>query len=194
MFDNYSNTGISGGQLMETIPVSIKALRHERKLTLKELSTKTDLSVSFLSQVERGDSSPAITSLNKIAEALDVDITYFFTPQKTEDFKISFKTSEPLKVEHSEQIMYRMSSDFENRALENYLIEIPVGTRNEEVRHVGEEMYYLIEGKLTVYVNNKRYELERNDVLHFPSNIPHHYENNGDTVAKILCVITPTLF
>lgn len=179
---------------METIPVSIKNLRHERRLTLKALSEKTDLSVSFLSQVERGESSPAITSLNKIAEALDVDISYFFTPLKTEDFKIPFKTSEPLRVEHSAQTMYRMSSDFENRALENYLIEIPAGTGNETVRHVGEEMYYLIEGELTVYVNNKRYDLEKNDVIHFPSNIPHHYENNSNDLAKILCVITPTLF
>ncbi|QQD84608.1 MULTISPECIES: helix-turn-helix domain-containing protein [Jeotgalicoccus] len=179
---------------MKTIPTSIKTLRLERRLTLKELSNKTDLSVSFLSQVERGESSPAITSLNRIAEALDVNITYFFTPLMTEDYKISYKDSVPLSVEYSEQTMYRMSSDFENRALENYLIEIPSGSSNETVRHVGEEMYYLIEGNLTVYVNNKKYELEKNDVIHFPSNIPHHYENNGDKVAKILCVITPTLF
>ena len=68
---------------MESIPISIKTLRLERKLTLKEMSERTDLSVSFLSQVERGESSPAITSLNKIANALEVDITYFFNPPKT---------------------------------------------------------------------------------------------------------------
>lgn len=179
---------------MESIPVSIKALRLEKRLTLKELSNKTDLSVSFLSQIERGESSPAITSLNKIAEALDVDITHFFNPPKSEDFMISFETVEPFKVEHSSQTMYRMSSDFENRTLENYIIEIPSGARNEKMRHVGEELYYLIEGKLTVYVNGKIYELNQNDVIHFPSNISHYYENNSDNIAKILCVVTPTLF
>lgn len=179
---------------MESIPISIKTLRLERKLTLKEMSERTDLSVSFLSQVERGESSPAITSLNKIANALEVDITYFFNPPKTEDYKIAFKDSEPLKVQHSDQTMYRMSSDFENRALENYLIEIPAGASNETTRHVGEEMYYIIEGELTVYVNNRRYDLDVNDVLHFPSSIPHHYINNSDSLTKILCVVTPTLF
>lgn len=179
---------------MKSISISIKALRLEKNLTLKEMSERTDLSVSFLSQVERGESSPAITSLNKIASALGVDITYFFKPTKTEDFKIAFKDSEPLNAEYSQQTMYRMSSEFENRTLENYLIEIPAGTGNETVRHVGEEMYYLIEGELTVYVNEKRYDLVKNDVIHFPSNYPHYYKNNGDTLTKILCVVTPTLF
>lgn len=179
---------------MESISISIKALRLEKKLTLKEMSERTGLSVSFLSQVERGESSLAITSLNKIAIALGVDITYFFSPTKTEDFKIAFKDSEPLNVEHSKQTMYRMSSEFENRALENYLIEIPAGTGNETVRHVGEEMYYVIEGSLTVYVNDKRYNLEKNDVIHFPSNYPHYYKNTSDALVKILCVVTPTLF
>lgn len=179
---------------MESIPESIKALRLERKLTLKELSRKTDLSVSFLSQVERGESSPAITSLNKIAEALDVHITHFFEPGRSKDFKMTLKNTEGFKVEHSPQMIYRMSSDFENRTLENYIIEIPPGIRNEKMRHVGEEMYYVITGKLTVYVNEKQYELCTSDVIHFPSTIPHFYENKSEETTKILCVVTPTLF
>lgn len=49
-------------------------------MTLKNLSEKTNLSISFLSQIERGSSSLAITSLKKIADAFGVPITYFLSP------------------------------------------------------------------------------------------------------------------
>lgn len=51
---------------MEEIFQKIKQLRFEQGMTLKELSEKTELSVSFLSQIERGTSSLAITSLKKL--------------------------------------------------------------------------------------------------------------------------------
>lgn len=182
------------GGRMETLPESIKSLRLEKKLTLKELGLKTDLSVSFLSQIERGESSPAITSLNRIAEALDVHITHFFTPTIVEDYKISFQQVEPYRMEHSSQLFYRMSSNFENRELENYIIEIPAGERNEKMKHSGEEMYYIIEGEITVCVNNEAYALQTHDVIHFPSHISHYYENHTKKTSKILCVVTQKLF
>ena len=66
------------------IGVKIKQLRNMKKLTLKELSAKTDLSIGFLSQVERGVTSLAIASLENIAAALDVDLSYFFSLQRKE--------------------------------------------------------------------------------------------------------------
>ena len=62
---------------MDEISEKIRTLRRENNLTLKELSEKTGLSISFLSQVENGTSSLAITSLKKIADALNVPINTF---------------------------------------------------------------------------------------------------------------------
>ena len=58
---------------MEEIAKRFKKLRNQQNLTLKEISDKTGLSISFLSQVERGTSSLAITSLKKIADALNAN-------------------------------------------------------------------------------------------------------------------------
>ena len=63
---------------MDLISERIRQLRTQNKLTLKDLSQKTGLSVSFLSQVENGSSSLAITSLKKIADSLNVSIKIFF--------------------------------------------------------------------------------------------------------------------
>lgn len=57
---------------MEKIGEKIKSLRFEKGMTLKDLSLKTGLSISFLSQIERGSSSIAITSLKKIADSFNV--------------------------------------------------------------------------------------------------------------------------
>lgn len=62
--------------MIEDIFMKIDQLRKE-EATLKEFSTATGLSVSFLSQVERGTTSLAITSLKKIADALVVPMVYF---------------------------------------------------------------------------------------------------------------------
>lgn len=56
-----------------SIGSKLKKLRNENKLTLKDLAEKTELSISFLSDIENGRRMPRIENLNKIAEALNVD-------------------------------------------------------------------------------------------------------------------------
>ncbi len=72
--------------MINEIAEKIRNLRKEKNLTLKDLGEKTGLSISFLSQVENSSSSLAITSLKKIADALNVPITYFFKSQNFTNF------------------------------------------------------------------------------------------------------------
>jgi DNA-binding NtrC family response regulator len=65
-------------ELHQCIGQSIRDLRKERGLTLKQMARRTDLSVSLLSQIERAESSASVSSLFKVATALDVPITAFF--------------------------------------------------------------------------------------------------------------------
>lgn len=65
-------------ELHASIGRTIRALRKERGLTLKQMSRRTDLSVSLLSQIERAESSASVSSLYKVATALDVPITNLF--------------------------------------------------------------------------------------------------------------------
>lgn len=68
----------SEDRLLETIGASIRGLRKERELTLKQMSKRTGLSVSLLSQIERAESSASVSSLFKLARALDCRLTDFF--------------------------------------------------------------------------------------------------------------------
>jgi DNA-binding NtrC family response regulator len=65
-------------ELHATIGRSIRELRKARGLTLKQMSRRTKLSVSLLSQIERAESSASVSSLFKVATALDVKITELF--------------------------------------------------------------------------------------------------------------------
>lgn len=67
-------------QLHKVIGETIRGLRKEKELTLKQMSRRTGLSISLLSQIERAESSPSISSLYKIALALDAPIQELFGP------------------------------------------------------------------------------------------------------------------
>jgi two-component system OmpR family response regulator len=65
-------------QLHRIIGDTIRSMRKEKELTLKQMSRRTGLSISLLSQIERAESSPSISSLYKIAIALEAKIQHLF--------------------------------------------------------------------------------------------------------------------
>ncbi len=65
-------------QLHRIIGDTIRTIRKDKELTLKQMSRRTGLSISLLSQIERAESSPSISSLYKIAVALDTRIQQLF--------------------------------------------------------------------------------------------------------------------
>jgi len=65
-------------RLLLTIGQNIRRCRKEQDLTLKQMSRRTGLSVSLLSQIERAESSASVSSLHKLAQALDCRLTDLF--------------------------------------------------------------------------------------------------------------------
>lgn len=179
---------------MKEIGYKIKEFRTQQHQTLKQLSFDTGLSTSFLSQVERGESSIAITSLVKIAKALNVDITSFFLPTNQTELHIVPSEIEPFTINHSNQEFKRVSSTFENRKLETFMITIQPNDRSEISIHEGEELYYMIKGTLTFYVNGQKYIVNEGELIHYPSTHRHYYINETNTPATVLSVVTPKLF
>lgn len=176
----------------------IKDLRLSKKLTLKDLSEMTDLSIGFLSQVERGLTALAITSLEKIAEALDVDLSYFFPmKKKSNNFVLRSFEREVAQIDTSHFIHYHLSNDLENKDLFPRILEVLPSMDDEkpaEDRHEGEEFIYVLEGIFTLHINHERYDLYPGDCVHYDSNIVHSWANFSSRVVKLLCVNTPNGF
>lgn len=180
---------------MNEIYEKIRGLRTEKNLTLKELSDKTGLSISFLSQVERGISSLAITSLKKIADALEVPITSFFDTYPNENYYVKLEEQKSFRLEGSNVDYTRLSGDFAGKSLESLLVTLPPGlARSNVFSHPGEEFYYVLEGTVLFNIDGKEYLVGNGDSLHFPSQLAHFWLNPDKEQAKILCVLTPVIF
>ncbi|MBU3145073.1 helix-turn-helix domain-containing protein [Clostridium sp. CF012] len=176
----------------------IKELRTKNQLTLKDLSAKTSLSIGYLSQLERGLTTVAIDSLMNIAKALEVTLSYFVAePKHKKDFIIRSYEREVFQVENNQIIQIQLTNDIENKDLLPRIFEILPTNSTEEVTlypHIGEEFVYVLEGILTLLINNERHELFPGDSAHYNSNVQHNWANNTNRTVKILTVHTPNLF
>jgi len=180
---------------MKEVSSRIRELRIEKKFTLKDLSEKTGLSVSFLSQVERASSSLAITSLKKIADALEVPITRFFEDFSNDTFHVKKEEQKPFKLEGSSVTYTRLGGEFSGRSIEPLLVTYPPGSTPEKnFSHPGEEFYYILEGELIFEVDGKEFILKPGDSIHFPSTLSHAVRNPLQVDAKVLSIVTPVIF
>jgi transcriptional regulator with XRE-family HTH domain len=105
---------------------SIRTLRQKKEWTLEELSSRCGLSMSFLSQVERGLSSLSISSLGTICDALEVPVTYFFTARG--DGPVVHKADQPrwrIRIEDSQVTYNLLSARMPDRVLEAFIAGYP---------------------------------------------------------------------
>lgn len=181
--------------IQQDIGNKINQLRNENNMTLKDLAEKCNLSIAFLSQIERGLASPALISLDSIANALGVDLSYFFSiPNK--EYSIITRSYEqvPFIAKHSNYIYNELSQHIEGSDLEVMMVTlIPGAEENYPVigSHVGEEFIYILEGTLTLLYDNNSYDLFPGDSAHYKADLPHTWRNNTTKLVKVLSVNTP---
>ncbi|KKM10628.1 hypothetical protein SY88_13295 [Clostridiales bacterium PH28_bin88] len=184
---------------MQEIGQRIRELRQEKRMTLEDLSSATGLSKSFISEAERGIASLTITSLQKIAEALDVQLSNFFLfPSLASNGVKITRAGErtEFRMEANEDRIYcSLAAGFPGRVLEPlHTTLLPGHCRNETYSHPGEEFAFVLEGTLTVLVEDREFELGPGDCIHLSSPIPHNWENRTDKPVKLIAVSTPKIF
>src|SRR5699024_5899084 len=173
----------------ETLGASIKNIRKEKNLTLKDLAEKTGFSISFLSQLEREKSSATLESLKKISLALDVNPGYFFDDDFNEEQPVRRESREK---EHMEKlgIFYESLSDtVENPAFSpQYIVLNPGQNKGNLIKHEGQEFLFVVKGQLTVRIEENTYILDELDSLMFDSGREHYWYNYTDDDVEFLCV------
>src|SRR5690625_1331300 len=183
------------GIILKEVYEKVKTLRKMKEMTLKELSEKTGLSVGFLSQVESGSSNLAITSLKKIADAFEVNISEFFQDRKNYKYLTKKDERRAFQVDGLDTVYVYLGGNFDKRVLAPYiLILAPKQTKNKTYKFSGEEFYYVLKGGVKFTVDQKEYFLYEGDSIHFPSQLEHFGENLMDEETHLLGVITPVVF
>lgn len=178
---------------------TIREFRLARNMSIKELSKKTNLTSSLISQVERNLISPSLNSLTKISGALKVPIVSFFTEATLKPCPITRKKQRKKTVIFSSShVIYQLLSPDPDRKIEFLSVEIePEEDENDEnelIMHTGEECGYVIKGELEVRLGKERYYLKEGDSIYFQSRIPHRFKNTGKGKAISIWAMTPPSF
>jgi transcriptional regulator with XRE-family HTH domain len=175
------------------IGILIKNLRKSKKMTLKEVSEKTNLSISFLSQVERSLCSITLQSLRKISEALGVSPSYFF-PDTIQMDRDMIRRGTHKQSEHQSSFIYSdLSGNVSNPLFVPILVTLLPGDKRETpFSHEGQEFIYVTEGTLTIILDNTEYDLFPGDSIHMDSNTPHNWFNKTNKPTNFIFVSSTT--
>lgn len=171
----------------------IRKLRHERKMSLHALADRTSLSIGFISQIERGISSPSLSALTSLADALDVSLSRLFEPSHMDGSQgeIVVRTAARGKLTAWRSGIYKqlLTADTPSRFTFFLMTMEPGATSGVELyAHQGEEAGLVIQGRLRLTVDKRTWILSRGDSFHFASDHPHRFENatRATTVVAML--------
>ena len=171
----------------------LKELRTKRGLSQTELAKLVGVTPSTISQVESNLIYPSLPALLKMAEVLSVEISSFFQDKTEQKKRFIFPANEASEVKFPDlpegAVFAKLLSplDLESKA-EPYLIEIPPKEKlpSHFFVHKGEEIGYLLSGRLQVKLEKAAYSLRSGDVIYLTSEMPTQWKNPGPGVAKLL--------
>lgn len=173
---------------------ALRARRKELGLTMQCVADQAGLTAGFISQVERGLTAPSLASLASVAEVLQSPLSSFLQPP-VQSSHTTHKTSRPAYSVAGADVSYeRLSTTFAGSVLHSVIVHEKPGFRGEPISHRGEEMFYLIDGEITVEIEGEVEILRKGDSIHFDSNRIHSTWNHGSQTASILWCGTMDVF
>lgn len=183
------------GRDTETIGEGIRRERLRRGLTLAQLATQVNLTVSAVSQIERGASDPSISSLRRISQAFDVPMFQFLVG--TAQREIVVRRDRRTKLTFVDRVLeYELVSADTSGEFEVLSLTIAPGGSTGAVpnSHPGEECSVVLRGEVVAEVAGQLYELEAGDSIKIHRALLHRFVNRSDTEAEVLIIISPPTF
>lgn len=181
-----------------SVSKKIRKIRRAQNITLKELSERTELSVSFLSQFEREATSITLVSLKRIADGLNITMRDLFDDGNDSRGQFVHRSSDGtgvLGLEKKYASYERLSGKFDGRKMEGLLLRMePLRADFEPCTHEGEEFIYILEGTARFTVDGVEYEVAAGESIHYPSTLLHKIVNIENRELVFLCIVTPTIF
>jgi len=197
----------------------IRAERQKRQLTLEKFSNKTGLSKSFLSQIERGNTEPSITSLKKIAAEFGYSVVNLFPNGNGNDSKWGYQegiTAHPVTktVYRNEvsvvradrrkrlalpgsNVVYDLLTPDMRRQLEVMYMQVKAGANSGDepmLDSPGEKMCFVVKGKLELCVGKDVYQLSEGDTINYPAHVEHSWRALEGESIEVIWILTPPSF
>lgn len=171
---------------------SIRSTRILKGLKLRELGDRIGCSESMLSKIENGRISPSLAMLQRIAQGLQVTIATLFSPVDHARIVSRAGQRATIRIDDAGSRAERLVAPDGGHLLEGHLhVLAPGGGSEGELAHEGEEVGYVITGRLELRLGREAFMLEAGDSFSFRSEIAHSYVNPGPDPAHVVWVSTP---
>ncbi len=182
---------------MSTLGQKLRELRHHKGFKLNEVAEGADLSISFISLIERDKASISVENLIKLANFYNVRLYQVFQDIEEEDaYIVAEEQLKSARAPYSDTkpTFFSLSSD-DNLSFKSFLTFIPPGVQETEIKlQKGETFVYIKEGELEIYLPNKKpLYLGQGDTAHLTSYKGTLLKNpNADLPVKMLIVASAT--
>ncbi len=179
------------------IGAKVKNLRNKKGLSIAQLSEKSEVSTGLISQIERDKVVPSVTSLFRLSNALETDISYFFKDSPKKDCLLIRSGDHRVFSTKKDASVYQLlSSTSQERLLDMVVITLDSNEvqEKESITHEGEECGYVLEGVLTIILNGTEYTLFKGDSITFSSKLPHKYINRNKEKCVSIWAMAPCFF
>ena len=185
---------------LQAVGRNLAELRAARGLTLQGLADLTGYTVSYLSQIERGESVPSLSGLASVAAALGVEMRALFKEVAGPRLHVS-RASKPLALRtglsdsddpaHRYTVLGAHGNEGAYTALIHHL---PPSEPPLRYRHFGERFALVLAGSVRLTLSGEPHDLGEGECIHYGSHEEHTFEVTSETDAAVLWIVSPAIF
>ncbi len=157
----------------------LRDIRTGMKLSLDDASKMTGVSKPMLGQIERGQSTPTITTLWKIATGLKTPLSSFLQERQSDYNAIRINGEEPVTEDDGRMRAYPVFPYDPVRSMEVFFIEFDPDCHRASEKHSDgvEEYIMVLTGTLQLVINGIDVVIHKNEAIRFRADVPHEYNN-----------------
>jgi len=175
----------------------VKRAREKRGLSLLDISRRTGIDVSLLSEIEEGQSAPPLGTVIKLAKALEMKMGYFISGDELRPFTIVHRGDRKVVSRYDSKRDKHYGYGYESlapykkdRHMEPFLVTLqPATTEEERSAHDGQEFIFVLTGSMEVRLGEEIHVLEPGDAIYYDSTVPHLVKCHGRETTRILAVL-----
>jgi transcriptional regulator with XRE-family HTH domain len=171
----------------------LRELRAAQGLSIRSLAELSGLNFNTLSLIENEKTSPSVSTLQRLAQAMQVPITAFFHSTVTQRNVIIQRSGQRRKAPFSHGSMEDLGGGLMLGDGVPLLLSLQAGAESgpEASAHTGQEFVYCLEGQLAYQVAGQDYSLSPGDSLIFQAYLPHRWGNQGAVNCRFILILCP---
>lgn len=170
----------------------IRKVRLERRLSLDETAKLTGVSKAMLGQIERGESSPTISTLWKISAGLRITFSALLGGSSSTYTPVATDNMQPMLEDDGKMLLYDIFPFDPATGFEIFTIEVKPGCNYASPAHqnVSEEFVIVTEGTLQLTLGEQVFVLQKGMAIKFNGGEPHIYANTTEEKATFQNIMT----